>query len=515
MGVMATFFGVLFVLLFAVAVTSDGALKGPDAFALRWTVITLAVGLSALAAWARSRLARPATRSLPANTPQNAPQPRPLDVRGLSKPPAATPPAPPASAPIDVDVERASKHAIVFRQHFPPRHERTLCFFGGAPIAPSDFQWPRPATSGEAAKPFNFLMQIDCAAIAEAGRAGLLPDCGVLYFFLDVAFAQVDASRVLYADGRDADRWTVVQPPGDLGPAFGDKAVWTWKWPQSLDDCPKLLPKWTFDPVVIDLPAPQPEPDEDGAVSPVLWPGEKATADILRAAQGEDVGNWFTIKDFTVKDGSLLRPFADFPHDWRAVQICSGLIAERLRNEFGLMGTSVYRERPKEEREAVRLQIREEALAWSARATSHAPFAAVLQPEKDEFWSWLQTNSWLVRYVIVEAVTQSIEASLVDSPEAAARIPADVARRIHNRHALAVLSENGIYANNPNRMLAPPVDVQGNQWDRAKTHLLLLEISSNEGLGHHFGEGVIQFWIAPADLKARRFDKVELTADAY
>jgi hypothetical protein len=33
--------------------------------------------------------------------------------------------------------------------------------------------------------------------------------------------------------------------------------------------------------------------------------------------------------------------------------------------------------------------------------------------------------------------------------------------------------------------------------------------------GCHFGEGVYQFWIAPADLRARRFDKVELTADAY
>ena len=65
------------------------------------------------------------------------------------------------------------------------------------------------------------------------------------------------------------------------------------------------------------------------------------------------------------------------------------------------------------------------------------------------------------------------------------------------------------------KLTAPPVDVQGHQWDRAKTHLLLLELSSNHGLGHHFGEGVYQFWITPADLRARRFDKVELTADAY
>jgi Domain of unknown function (DUF1963) len=112
-------------------------------------------------------------------------------------------------------------------------------------------------------------------------------------------------------------------------------------------------------------------------------------------------------------------------------------------------------------------------------------------------------------------VTLSIEASLVESQEAAARIPADVARRVHSRHALTVQSERGLFASTPDRMLAPPVDVQAHQWDRAKMHLLLLELSSNEALGHEFGEGVYQFWITPADLRARRFDKVVLTADAY
>ena len=44
---------------------------------------------------------------------------------------------------------------------------------------------------------------------------------------------------------------------------------------------------------------------------------------------------------------------------------------------------------------------------------------------------------------------------------------------------------------------------------------LLVELSSNDGLGHHFGEGLYQFWITADDLKARRFAKVELTADGY
>ena len=57
--------------------------------------------------------------------------------------------------------------------------------------------------------------------------------------------------------------------------------------------------------------------------------------------------------------------------------------------------------------------------------------------------------------------------------------------------------------------------VQGNLEELLETHLILLEMSSDEGIGHHFGEGVYQFWITPDDLKNRRFDKVELTTDAY
>ena len=58
-------------------------------------------------------------------------------------------------------------------------------------------------------------------------------------------------------------------------------------------------------------------------------------------------------------------------------------------------------------------------------------------------------------------MTMSIEASLTHSWEAAVRIPADIARRVHGGHALALQYKDNLYANTPDRMLAPPVDVQG------------------------------------------------------
>ena len=53
MSAAVTFCGVLLVVAFAVGVSSQGALKGPDAFVLRWTVISLMIAFSALVAWVR------------------------------------------------------------------------------------------------------------------------------------------------------------------------------------------------------------------------------------------------------------------------------------------------------------------------------------------------------------------------------------------------------------------------------------------------------------------------------
>ena len=72
-----------------------------------------------------------------------------------------------------------------------------------------------------------------------------------------------------------------------------------------------------------------------------------------------------------------------------------------------------------------------------------------------------------------------------------------------------------IHARCPNRMFGPPRYVHGDAEERIDDWLLLLELSSNESIGHHFGEGVIQFLIRPADLQARRFDKVEAIVTAY
>jgi uncharacterized protein YwqG len=132
---------------------------------------------------------------------------------------------PPMTRPSESEIiEAAARQAIVFRQHFPPRHDgSTLSFFGGAPIAPRGFRWPRP--DGRApSKPFTFLMQIDCAAVPPAARLDVLPDRGILDFFRDLAWGEPDIFRVLYEAGGH-EEWAPVRPPDDLGPAFGEHAA--------------------------------------------------------------------------------------------------------------------------------------------------------------------------------------------------------------------------------------------------------------------------------------------------
>ncbi len=109
----------------------------------------------------------------------------------------------------------------------------------------------------------------------------------------------------------------------------------------------------------------------------------------------------------------------------------------------------------------------------------------------------------------------TVEASLSASPEAAARIPLDVVAYIRSRHALARDMGSKLSTNIPDRMLAPPTSVQDNLDRYVREFVLLLELSSNEGLAHYFGESVYQFWIRPDDLAARRFDRVELGVTGY
>jgi hypothetical protein len=211
------------------------------------------------------------------------------------------------------------------------------------------------------------------------------------------------------------------------------------------------------------------------------------------------------------------RPFAGFPHDWNAIRITTGLLTQAMKREvsYSQGRNRHFRELSDEEYAAKLAAVQTELREWSERASAAAPFAAVPAAECEQFWSWVKEHEWLTRFSLTDAADLSVEASLTAGPEAAARIPLEIVEFTRSRHALAYEMEGKINVNIPDRMLAPPVDVQGTIDDRVREFILLFEMSSNEGLAHYFGEGVYQFWIRPEDLAARRFDRVELSTTAY
>lgn len=223
----------------------------------------------------------------------------------------------------------ARRQAVLFRQILPPNHDPAhLSFFGGLPIAPSGFPWPR----GES-EPDSFVMQVDCSAVPTDGRLGMFPDFGVLYVFLgsgvDYESGYQNKFRVIWKRGPSSG-WNEISPPNDLPPILDSKLAW--KWPQSDADWPRLLPKWPFDPVVIHG-GPLPD-DQEALEETYAWLGTIYPHGVMPSIDGAVVQHL----RFGYKDGKPTkdRPFAGFPQDWNAVRITTGLITNRTEWEISV-----------------------------------------------------------------------------------------------------------------------------------------------------------------------------------
>lgn len=193
---------------------------------------------------------------------------------------SALPPVEPKLPPLAA----AARQAIVFRQHFPPHlGSESRSFFGGTPYVPGTLEWPRDP---ESEKALHFICQVDLAAVPAEARLDLLPDGGVLAFFLDLQWGAGDAYRVVWQQGYEGMPWAELDPPSDLSTAYGDEAAYTWPWALTPEHGIPLLPRWPFEPVRIELPEPLADDEETG--SPPSWSGGGEVAEALLAAQVQD-----------------------------------------------------------------------------------------------------------------------------------------------------------------------------------------------------------------------------------
>jgi hypothetical protein len=406
----------------------------------------------------------------------------------------------------------ATKHrAVLFRQEFPPRHRvDTRSFFGGLPYAPINFIWPRIFAKYGIEFDLHFLLQVDCAEIPVDASMGLMPDTGVLYFFLELGGT---GYKVVYVDDTTLE-WGEILPPPTLGPVYGEEALYHRRWARKLDNCPTTLPKWPFEPVAIEIPESAygdvPENDD----SRFYWPDKPFMPSALMQAEGNAIASSrISMRDFFDADDRLKRPFESYPQDWSAVLVFAGTALEKLENEIKSPNPNRYPEFNLEQLRQLLQQSRSDAEYWFDMAVSHSPYEAVPQQTRDEFWSWIVKSIRFTLLLLPDALQNSLEESLSYSAAAASLIPDVWMERIRSRHAPVVSSGSQFHAKDNQRMLSPPSYLQGYDEERLMTHILLLEISSDEGLSHSFGEGFYKFWITPEDLKARRFDKTMLTTD--
>jgi len=442
----------------------------------------------------------------------------------VSKPAVHAPDSAPFPAPFPVrasPLALAARQAIVFRQHFPPHlGAKSRSFYGGAPYVPGTMEWPRGSASG---KPLHFILQIDLAAVPAEARLGLLPDTGVLAVFQDLVWGAGDAFRVMWQDGYVGTPWQELDPPRDLTAAYGDEAAYSWPWALTPEHGIPLLPRWPFEPVHIAVPEASPldeEDEEEEGIAP-SWGSVGNTAQALLEAQfgsadAPELAAPYAREDFTGPDeATFASPWSGFPQDWLSVQTCAAALLRQADRELRYPSGWLYAELDPAARAELVTRVKEEAQAWFDHALANPALGPVAAPERKAFWDWLAGYKPIASLIMPGAIEAAIETVLHTSPHEAAQIPPDVTARLAYRHVLARRTGDGIHAVIPTRMLAPYSDVQGEEHGIATTHLLLLELRSNEPIGHRFGEGVYQFWITPKDLADRRFEQVVLTRAAY
>ena len=370
-------------------------------------------------------------------------------------------------------------------------------------------------------------MQIDCAAVPASARHEAFPAHGVLYFFLDLRWGHSNGFRVLYA-GDPTDAFVPASIPAGLSVAYGYEARFAWRWMEALDEAeaplPKLLPKWPFDPLAIAIPPAlietwRSEIDEEQENPVFWWPELRAMDPVLLEAQEARRGVATPI-DAAPPQAGISRPYATYPQDWRAVEIGAALLLGYVQiREISIC--QIQLPHALHDRRRFAGDVGADRPGGTAMARASRPARSFRGDAgtngRDAFWSWLESWRDFSAVVIQQAARLSIEAALAESAEAASAHPqrrrspaSDAGHALATRHRVRHLRRDA-------RSHAGAAELRAGRsgGNRAGTHLLLLELSSNEGLGHHFGEGVYQFWILPDDLRARRFDRVMLTTTGY
>lgn len=456
-------------------------------------------------------------------------------------------PPPPHEGPLPEAIDAARRNAIVFRTELPQGPGKDgLSFFGGQPIGPADFQWPR--RHGSEGQPLTFMMQWDCQELAAQDAGGLLPADGVLYCFMDLEWGNGEPGArneaFLHHPGPTAG-WAEIPLPADAPPIFGDQGMsqpgCTAKVDNARDYVPRMMPRFPFKPFALDCSAAADALPEDER----LFYGDTGDNEQLLA-----IANHGTppepMREGPAPRRPFARPFPAYPHDFAAVRYLAATMIEDLRRR---VGESLKRHHPDMSDDDCDAQV----AVWMDEAKEifllgcQRPMSEPLdQAVADDIWQWLEARKDHHIGLLVDMHPHAVSAvrlSLGVGSRALDRVPQefiDAAMRAYSlafesmeteRHdplkhgtwqEYTALRDAGelptvryIRAGTPARLLGPPSYVQGDVEELMDDHVLLLELPSHSVPGFSLGDGVVQYLIRPDDLAARRFDRVVSVASSY
>lgn len=423
--------------------------------------------------------------------------------------------------PVDPEIAAARRTPIVFRQFLPQSPGKDgLSFYGGQPIGPADFQWPRER-GAQGGAPLQFLMQWDCAQLADQDPTGLLPQEGVLYCFVNCDRDDEEdflASHAFVHCRGSVRAWQPIEIPSDAGPALGKTAALqmsgcTDQIPDAEDYAPRLMPRFPFAPMALRYPAMDDTSDQQDAQ---YWSDEKAAPALLEV-QKTGVAVKANPQDLAAVEQSLERPFQAFPHDFGAIRVIAARMIEVLQNPDAMVVESLYPDLSDEKRTAQFASWIDEAKELYLLGIQRPEGQKLEQNISDDIWQWFEGRKAMLGSNIPAIVEESVDLSLSVSSEALGAIPAEWIDKAMDTHALAVeyMADHAnndtpqIRASTPARMFGLPSHADGLVEEVASDHILLLELPSGAGPQHHFNGKVLQYWITPDDLAAGRFENVQ------
>ena len=169
--------------------------------------------------------------------------------------------------------------------------------------------------------------------------------------------------------------------------------------------------------------------------------------------------------------------------------------------------------------------------AWVERAQAKGLFTSISEADRHAFWSWcvsLVNKTDKAREASVydcrgasqlnqhlhEAFLRGSDYCLSHSAELAALIGDQAREALRWRHAPLIARGSGGLVRH--QLLGAGASVQGAPERLRSTHLLLMQFDSDEGMDWLWWDcGMLQYWITPQDLKARRFDRVTITIEGH